>query len=106
MHLSGRPQKKWAKITPLSPISSSPHIPQRVVRAVGRPAAGQTCLHRVSLYRVNTSDLQNIYPDVPVLSFFPLLRVFFLPFCKASSLKGVGSNPGQVVIVTAAQPEP
>ena len=77
VHLSGRPQKKWAKITPLSPISSSPHIPQRVVRAVGRPAAGQTCLHRVSLYRVNTSDLQNIYPDVPVLSFFPLLRVFF-----------------------------
>ena len=36
VHLSGRPQKKWAKITPLSPISSSPHIPQS--GQGGRPA--------------------------------------------------------------------
>ena len=37
VHLSGRPQKKWAKITPLSPISSSPHIPQS--GQGGRPAS-------------------------------------------------------------------
>ena len=36
VHISGRPQKKWAKITPLSPISSSPHIPQS--GQGGRPA--------------------------------------------------------------------
>jgi hypothetical protein len=28
VHLSGRPQKKWAKITPLSPFSSCPRISQ------------------------------------------------------------------------------
>jgi hypothetical protein len=45
VHLSGRPQKKRAKITPLSPISSSPHIPQsgQGGRPVGQPV-GQPVL--------------------------------------------------------------